>query len=360
MSGWRERVAGVLTWRGGLPSRLGLQHVYIHLSALVALPLTAIALGLLSAAYDEYRELSTAAMTLPIVWALSLLVRIAAQMLAIGSHGDELEMVVGPAGNISNDYEQLSGPSMLSYAVAGQSATLLLALLGLLVLGAIAPTPAVGLTMASILEFQSGWDSGAWASQIVWVNAFLFVLHLLPAAPFDARALIVGWSRVSKPGLPAWRLHRMLASTDSHLAMGLAGFALAMIATRLAATDSMLGWSALLFVSIYLLTVSQLESFQAQQEEEFAEPEITHSWKKRDAAGSINIQRQSKLMSEYQSSSSYNESVELSSMAETLDIDEILRKLHREGQDALSPFEKEALMSASREIQARRQNPHAH
>lgn len=360
MSGWREKVASVLTWRGGLPSRLGLQHVYIHLSALIALPMTAIALGVLSASYAGYSELRTAAITLPIVWAASLLVRIAAQMLAIGSHGDELEIVVGPAGNISNDYEQLSGPAMLSYAVAGQSATLLLALLGLLVLGAIAPTPASGLTMASIFDFQSGWSSNAWASQIVWVNAFLFLMHLLPAAPFDARALFVGWHRVSRPGSPPWRLHRLLASTDSHLAIGLAGFALAMIATRLANMDSVLVWYAFLFVSIYLLTVSQLELFQAQQEEEFAEPELPPSWKKRDPANSINIQRQSKMMTEYQSSSTYGESVELSSMAETLDIDEILRKLHREGQDALSPFEKEALMSASREIQARRQNPHPH
>lgn len=360
MSGWRERIASVLTWRGGLPSRLGLQHVYIHLSALIALPVTAIALVALSASYTGYSELRTAAITLPIVWALSLVVRVAAQILAIGSHGDEIEMVVGPAGNISNDYEQLSGPAMLSYAVAGQSATLLLSLLGLLVLGAIAPTPAGGLTMASILDFQSGWSSSAWASQIVWVNAFFFGLHLLPAAPFDMRALVVGWTRVSKPGLPVWRLHRLLAAIDSHLAIGLAGFALAMIATRLATMESVLVWYALLFVSIYLLTVSQLEAFQAQQEEEFAEPEMMQPWKKRDTAGSINIQRQSKMMSEYQSSSSYAESVELSSMAETLDIDEILRKLHREGQDALSPFEKEALMSASREIQARRQNPHAH
>jgi hypothetical protein len=249
---------------------------------------------------------------------------------------------------------------MLSYAVAGQSATLLLGLLGLLVLGAIAPTPASGLTLASILDFQSGWGSNAWASQIVWINAFLFGLHLLPAAPFDARALIVGWSRVSQPNLPVWRLHRLLASTDSHLAVGLAGFALAMIATRLATMDSVIMWYALLFVSIYLLMVSQFETFQAQQEEEFAEPELPHTWRKRDPTSSINIQRQSKLMSEYRSGSAYSESVELSSMAETLDIDEILRKLHREGQDALSAFETEALMSASREIQARRQNPHAH
>jgi len=360
MSVWRERIASVLTWRGGLPPRLGLQHVYIHLSALIALPSTAIALAVLSLSYAGYSELRSAAVTLPIVWILSLLVRVAAQMLAIGSHGDEFEMVVGPAGNISNDYEHLSGPSMLSYAVAGQSATLLLALLGLLVLGAIAPAPASGLTMASILDFQAGWGSNAWASQIVWVNGFLFVLHLLPAAPFDARALIVGWTRVSQPNLPPWRLHRLLASTDSHLAVALAGFALAMIATRLATMDSVLFWYALLFVSMYLLTVSQLEAFQAQQEEEFAEPELPHAWKKRDPSSTINIQRQSKLMSEYRSASAYAESVELSSMAETLDIDEILRKLHREGQDALSPFEKEALLSASREIQARRQNPQSH
>ncbi|MGN6134106.1 MAG: hypothetical protein ACTHOU_06365 [Aureliella sp.] len=357
MTPWRERMRHVLTWRGALSSRFGLERVTLHLTAVLALPLTAIALLLLSASSPGYAELRTAAITLPIVWVASLIVRVAAQVLAIGSHGDEFEMVIGPTGNMSNDYQHLSGPAMLSYAVAGQSATLLLAMLGLLVLGAIAPSPANGLTIASILDFHAGWGSNAWASQIVWVNAFLFGLHLLPAAPFDARALVVGWTQVSRPNLPPWRVHRLLAAIDSHLAVGLAGFALAMIATRLAAMEPVFSWYALLFVAVYLLTLSQFEAYQAQQEEEFStEPPLARPWKQRDPAG-VNLLRQPKLGGDYATLSSFAEPPEAAPAPEALDIDEILRKLHREGQEALSAFEKEALLIASRELQARRQPP---
>ena len=356
MIGWRERIHYVLTWRGGLPSRLGLERVFIHLSTFVALPLSAAVLLLISNSAPGYAELRTAAVTLPIVWLGSLIARVAAQLLALGSHGDEFEMVIGPVGNMSNDYQELSGPAMLSYAVAGQSATLLLSLLGLLVLGAMAPSPAAGLTLASVLDFQSGWGNNAWASQVVWVNAFLFALHLLPAAPFDTRALVVGWCHVSRPNLPAWSVYRLLAAIDSHLAVAMAGFALAMIATRLAAMESVLVWYALLFVSIYLLTVSQFEAYEAHSEEEIAQ-EIPRSWRQRDPASTLNLQRQPKLSSDYSPLSSFADSADVAQGPDALDIDEILRKLHREGQDALSAYEKEALLIASRELQARRQTP---
>ena len=356
MTSWQERMMRMLTWRGALPSRFGLERIYIHLSALIALPLAAVALLLLSTS-PNYYELRTTAITLPLVWIASVMLRVAAQVLAIGSHGDEFEMVIGPAGNISNDYQHLSGPAMLSYAAAGQSATLLLTLLGLLVVGALVPAPETGATFAQIIDFHSGWGSNAWASQFVWLNAFLFVMHLLPAAPFDTRALVVGWCHVSRPNLTSWRIHRLLASIDSHLSAALAGCALTMIATRLATGNPAFSWYALLFVSMYLLTFSQVELFQAQQEEEFAEPPLPRSWKQRDPASSVNLQRQSKLTGEYETLGAFADVADSAHGPEGLDIDEILRKLHREGQDSLSAFEKEALLIASRELQARRQPP---
>lgn len=349
----RPRLARLLTWRGALPARWGLQHVSIHLSAVVAIVLTSAVLLILASTSRANAELQTAAVTLPIVWIISLSIRITAQTLASGIRGDDFEIVVGPAGNISNDYERLSGPTMLSYAVAGQSATLLVGLLGLLILAAIAPTPATGLTLSALLDFQSGWSSHAWASQTVWVNVFLFAIHLLPAAPFDTRALIVGWCHVSQPTWPNSRIERLLASTDSHLAIGIAGFSLAMIATRLAAHESVVVWYACLLVSIYLLSVSQFEIAQAQQEEEFSRP-LTRSWK-RSVQASLNLQGTPAPYEDHDSDA--NSPVAATESPQPLDIDEILRKLHREGQSALSLREKDALLDASRQLQARRQNP---
>jgi len=355
MNEYRPKLAELLTWRGAFPARWGLHHLSIHLSALIAIALTSIVLLILASSSVANAELRTAAITLPVVWVFSLSIRIVAQRLAIGARGDQLEIVVGPAGNISNDYENLSGPNMLSYAVAGQSATLLVGLLGLLILAAIAPTPATGLTLAALLDFQSGWSSHAWASQTVWVNVFLFAIHLLPAAPFDTRALIVGWCHVSQPNWTSARISRLLAATASHLAVGIAGFALAMIATRLAAHEPVVIWYAFLLVSVYLLSVSQFESFQAQQEEELSEP-LTRSWR-RSVQASLNLQRSSASYGDPDTDEAYTPPDNDFLPHPPLDVDEILRKLHREGQEALSVREKDALLNASRQLQARRQNP---
>lgn len=71
---------------------------------------------------------------------------------------------------------------MLAYAVAGQASTLLMGLLGVLILGAVTSSPVDGIALATLLDLQTGWGADAWASQLVWVNGFLFLLHMLPAA----------------------------------------------------------------------------------------------------------------------------------------------------------------------------------
>ncbi len=352
---WRERLTRALTWRGALPARMGLDRIYVHLSAMITIPVTALIIGAMTVSAPEYVELKTAVVTLPTVWILSLAIRVAAQMLAIGSHGDDFEMIVGPAGNISNDYQQLSGPAMLSYAVAGQSATMLLTLFGLLILGSMAPVPATGLTLPEIFDFKTGWESTAWASQIFWVNLFLFVLHLLPASPFDTRALVVGWCRVSHPNMSDSRVHRLLASTNSHIAVALAGFALAMIIAHLPSMDSVLVWYALLFIAIYLLTVSQFEAYQSMRVDEDLESLDIPGWMSREFLEPGSVNYSSRYAKDMQGTGTYLNPADSPAIAETIDIDEILRKLHREGQDSLSAEEKEALLSASRELQARRQ-----
>ncbi len=122
---------------------------------------------------------NVAALTIPIVWLVSLAARTLAQWLLIGSDVD-FELVVGPTGNISSDYDQLTGANMITYAMAGQSVTLVISLIGFFLLGTDPSSP--GLTLATILELQTGWHWHAWASQIVWVNTFLFAMHFCPRA----------------------------------------------------------------------------------------------------------------------------------------------------------------------------------
>ena len=346
MNSWTECVTRLLTWRGALPRQLHLRGIYIHVSTLLALPLAALAIFLVPLFTSLDGQWSVAALTIPVVWLASLTVRVLAQWLAIGSQSD-FDLVVGPTGNISQDYDQLTGPNMMSYAVAGQSATMIMALLGVLLLGATTSSP--GLTIASMLELQTGWHLNAWASQLIWVNTFLFGMHLLPSAPFDARALYVGWRHISQPGVSAGTIHRMLAGVNSHIGTAIAGFSLAMLVVRIAENQPAGIWHFLLMVSIYMFVVSQIEGYQGQQADELTEPP-TPRRRQRPQLASYSDRSFAKF-------TNYDEDpLDIPSPHEVLDVDEILRKLHREGQDSLSAFEKEALLSASRELKARRQS----
>ncbi len=344
MNSWQENLARWLTWRGALPKQLHLPGIHIHISTLLALPLAGVVVSLIPSMTSMDGRWSIAAITLPLVWVLSLTVRVLTQWFAVGSQ-DEFELVVGPTGNISHDYDRLSGPNMMSYAVAGQSATLILAIIGALILGA---TPlSSGLNMSTLLELQTGWYWNAWASQLIWVNALLFAVHLLPASPFDARALYVGWCHISQPGVTEGYVNRSLATVDSHLGTAIASFSLAMICNRMMENQPAGVWHVLLLVSIFLLAVSHIEAYQAQQSDELLEPPTLRR-KQRPQLASYNE-------NSFSTYSDFDQDLlESPSLHEVLDVDEILRKLHREGQESLSASEKEALLSASRELKARR------
>lgn len=104
-----------------------------------------------------------------------------------------------------------------------------------------------------------------------------------------------------------------------------------MIITNVADLDSTAIWCVLLVVSVYLLAVSRIEQFQAQQEDELSEPPLPRVWRQRP--------RQSTFGNDFQELGEFD-TFQAPSVHEALDVDEILRKLHREGQDALSPLGK--------------------
>lgn len=346
MNSWTESVARLLSWRSAMPKQLHLHGIFVHISLVLALPLAAIGLSLVPYFTALDGEWGAAAITIPCIWAFSLAVRILAQWSSIGTQTG-FELVVGPTGNLSHEYGQLSGPKMMTYAVVGQIVTLITAVVALLILGAAPSSPA--LTLASVLELQTGLHWNAVASQLLWVNAFMFAMHLLPASPFDARALYVGWCHISHSGITPGSVHRSLASVDSHIGTAAASCSLAMIVTRMLESQSAGLWHFLLMVSIYLLVVSQIEAYNAQQADDFLEPPTPR-------------RRQRPQLASYPDSAfskfaDYDEDqLDIPSPHEVLDVDEILRKLHREGQESLSAFEKEALLSASRELKARRQS----
>jgi hypothetical protein len=357
MTSIAELAERIRLWTMPLPLRWGLGHIEIHSSLFITLPALAIALSLLSIIQASMAELSTAAVTLPMVWLASLIVRVAAQQLAIGSHASQFETVVGPAGNLSTDYERLDGPVIFSYAMAGQVATAALILLGFVVSAAIAPLHQTAMSFSELFDFKCGWTSHAWASQILWVNLFIGSLHMLPTVPFDMRALVYSTFKIRHRRVTQSQIYQTLGSLDSHFACMCLGAGAICAALEWGGNELLTGWYGFLAAAAYLFVGGRWEATRATEiDEQLASHKIVRVTR-RDPA---HIQQPDLHLSadeEPASNSSYLEDSTESHVPRTGDIDEILRKLHREGQGALSLSEREALLSASRQLQEKRNRP---
>lgn len=361
-------------WTLRVPSVWGQGQAELHSSLLIMLGLLAALICIIGLSRTGFAELLPAAVTLPVVWLLSLTVRMAAQQFSMGEAAGNVEITIGPAGNLSTDYEYLPPHRVLVYAVSGQIATLSLVLLGLIVHGAsIQAAGHSDVTAARLLDLKGGWHSDAWASQIMWVNIFLLGLHLLPTVPFDARAFLFAFFSLPPRDTHEPRVFRKLSSLVFHLASFLAGIGLATLVIGLALQRDIPGWYAALAAAAYLWIAGRWEMSRAIELEEHCVPVLRrhsahvtpapashikfsfgagatesrqHGGEQPTVAGSTTAGASGRL--------DEHEVIDSGISAAVPDIDEILRKIHRQGRDSLSPSEQEALMSASRKFQQRR------
>ncbi len=347
-----ELLDRVRLWTLRLPAAWGVGYVEIHSSLLITLPSLAIALVLLSFTKLGMAELQTAAVTLPLVWLSSLVVRVAAQQLAMGAHANQFETVVGPAGNLSTDYERLDAPVMFAYAVAGQVATAALILLGFIVSAAIAPTSQAALSAGELLDFKCGWTSRAWASQIMWVNLFIGSLHVLPTVPFDMRALVFAVFKIRRRRFTPSQIYATLGALDSHLSCLCLGAGLTCAALEWNDNQIITGWYGMLAAAVYLFVGGRWESTRSTEVDEQLTPHRTVPATRRDTAHVR--QADMHLNSDVDLEGTVPFAASDSSVSRPTDVDEILRKLHREGNAALSSSERAALLSASKQLQEKR------
>ncbi len=354
-------------WTLRLPNVWGLSQAEIHSSLLLTLGAISVCFLLIGSSRPGLGELTSAAFTLPVVWIMGIAVRVAAQQLILGDSLVEMETTIGPLGNLSTDYEYLPAKRMLVFSMVGQLATAGLALLGFVVSAAMTQAGAETLTPAGMLDLKGGWTSEAWASQIMWVNVFLFALHLLPTVPFDMRATLFAAFSMHCRNPQEPRVFRNLASLVSHLSTFLLGVGLATMLVSLGSGREIVGWYCLIAASVYLFVAGQWESSRAESLEEQYAPVLlrkhqahsrgikpAHSKFGSDSSGRSN----KKFDHEEPGPMLTNDEIVMDAAEETLsrscDIDEILRKLHREGPGSLSQLEQEALLSASRKLKEER------
>ncbi len=364
-------------WTLRLPNVWGLGQAKIHSSLLLTLGLLSLLVALCGMSRPGLAELLPAALTFPMVWVVSLAVRVAAQQLSLGNSAIELETTVGPTGNLSTDYEYLPARRLLCYAVVGQLASLGLVLLGMVVSAALVQAEGGIVTTATLLDLKGGWRSAAWASQIMWVNLFLCLLHLLPTVPFDMRAVLFGFFSLQHRNAQEPLVFRKVAVLVSHLSTLMLGAGLTSLLMSILWQREIVGWYAATAAAVYLFVAAQWEAARADELEEQYVP-IQHRQhgphpqthqshlKFRPVAGGNQqplppSETEENSMSESRDDSSPDQSdasIPLSNpqaaLQSTAEVDEILRKLHREGRQALSPREQEILLTASRQLQQQR------
>jgi hypothetical protein len=356
----------IRSWTMRLPEVGGMGQALkkIHSSLVVMMGLLSLLVVAVSLTKPGFEELLPAALTLPIVWLVSLTVRVAAQQLVLGEHALDMEMIVGPTGNLSIDYEYLPAKRIFFYSAAGQLATVGLALLGFVINAALTQVATSELSVAELLDLKGGWRSDAWASQIMWINLFLAALHALPTVPFDMRATIFGLfsMRNRRPQEP--QVFRKMAGFDSHLASFMLGAGLTTMLLGWVFQTEIVGWYAAVAAAVYLFVAGQWEASRAEDlEEQYApiferrhpqaadeskRPHLMFTKIEPDAAdqdtGRDLEPRGPEAVPDFLENDAF----------ETTDVDEILRKLHREGRSALSLVEQQALLSASRQLNERR------
>lgn len=389
MSHWFRRVQIWRQPRKKFGGRWGIGQSNIHSSLVVTLAVLAAALLFLSYARPGLAEFRTTALTLPIVWVVSLIVRIAAQQLAIGDFSHDSDTTVCPTGNLQTDYEYLPPRAVLAYAVSGQLASIGMMSIGLVVNAAMTPADYGQITIAELLGFSGGWHSQAWATQIFWVNVFLFGLHLLPTVPFDMRALVFSCFSWKSRTAQEPHVFRRIAAFNSHLSAVVFGIGLTLVGLGFVFGHEAIGWYALIG-AIYLFVASQWEHSRADElEDQFMQtprvkastpvaalmkPHLEFGLRSDDEElDPVDLIAGSDARSDFEdfdedfdfgnAEESANEHAAYSEDDDTLppfdddepvDVDEILRKVHKDGFDSLNDDERQALISASKEFQEKR------
>ena len=195
------------------------------------------------------------------------------------------------------------------------------------------------------------------------VNIFLFAIHLLPTVPFDMRAFVfAAFARGSKNAQEP-HVFRQIGSFNSHLAILMLGIGGTTAALGIYFSQEIVGWYGAVAAAVYLFVASQWEIARAEELEEQYVPTPTRI-ARRDSVTSPPLSPHVEFTSEEldaplvdlaaQAHMAAEEEAELEPEPDVPDIDEILRKLHRDGADALTEDERQALLSASRQLNEKR------
>ncbi|MEM8680205.1 MAG: site-2 protease family protein, partial [Planctomycetota bacterium] len=214
-------------------------------------------------------------------------------------------------------------------------------------------------TLATVSRSAGTRCSGANGLRLFcWINWWLFVLNLIPAFPFDGGQLCLASVQVAKPGMSREQAVATVAMLARVVSIGLL---LAAVVLHDAVSGSPIPtWLPLVLLAIFVFFSARVEEVQARHPEE-EEETFGYDF----SQGYTSLERSSTTQAKPERPSWFARMLEerrerrqrrqeAREADEERQMDEILQRLHTDGQDSLTPAERALLKRVSARYRSKR------
>ncbi len=291
---------------------------------------------------------------------LSVMVHEVGHLLAVrrlGGHMDSL--VPGPLGGLRPARVARDPQSELLATMAGPAATLGVVLLCTMTIAISNPSSLSGmfqLLTPDILDGRPSHKIGF--SEIVrltgWINWWLLVVNSIPVFPFDGGRALASFLQVVMPRMSHERAVASVATFARLVALAL--FLVAFLLRDALPHAMVPTWLALVLLSVFVFFSARVEETQleADEEEELFGYDFSQGYTSLERSSQPSpppagpITRWLDRMKEQR-----RLRLDARASAEEREADEILRKLHQQGQASLSPRERALLKRVSARLRMR-------
>lgn len=293
---------------------------------------------------------------------LSVLVHELGHYFAAKRLGGHVDMIVlGPIGGLRPLRIPSDAQSELLATLAGPAATLALGMFSFICAILFQPEGFESTwNMFSPFAAEQALGRTEWFPLIfrlsLWINAWLFVLNLIPAFPFDGGRAMAAMLRVVRPQLTPQRAIGLVATFARLVSIAL--FVAAFVFRKGLSNQS--GpplWLALLLLSVFVFFSARVEEHQVDIEEEDDELfgyDFSQGYTSLEKSSQPPKQQPGAITRWMENRKAKQEAVRIQREAdEDREADKILARLHEVGMDGLSPRERDILKRVSERLRAR-------
>lgn len=275
---------------------------------------------------------------------------------SVGGHMDVI--VLGPVGGLRPLRVPGDPQGELLATLAGPLATLGLALLSLACAIMFQPEGAGDLVNPFAFERNAGGEID-WLPLVfrlsMWINAWLFIVNLIPAFPFDGGRAAAAFLRVVRPQMTSERAISLVATFARLVAIAL--FVAAIFLRNQFDHAPFPSWLALLLLSVFVFFSARAEEYQFDGEEEDEELfgyDFSQGYTSLERSAEPRVAKPGFISRWWKERKRQQEVAQKElEAAEDREADDILARLHEVGMDGLSPRERSLLKRVSQRLRTR-------